>query len=118
MARPAALGLTLAIVIALAAPASAQPTADVPAEAARVLAAIKAADTDQLTVSEEDGRLLRVLAVSSGATRALETGGASGYSAIWIALGLRQTGGRLTTIEYDPAGAQRAGENIRRAGLS
>jgi caffeoyl-CoA O-methyltransferase len=118
MARPAALGLTLAIVIALAAPASAQPTADVPAEAARVLATIKAADTDQLAVSEEDGRLLRVLAVSSGATRALEIGGANGYSAIWIALGLRQTGGRLTTIEYDPARAKRAAENIRRAGLS
>ena len=34
---------------------------------------------------------------SSGAKRALEIGGASGYSAIWIGLGLRETGGRLTT---------------------
>jgi predicted O-methyltransferase YrrM len=118
MACSAALGLTLALVAALTSRTSAQTLGDVPAEAARVLAAIKAADTDQLAVSEEDGRLLRVLAVSSGATRALEIGGASGYSAIWIALGLRQTGGRLTSIEYDPARAKRAVENIRRAGLS
>jgi predicted O-methyltransferase YrrM len=57
------------------------------------------------------------MVAASGATRALEIGAADGYSAIWIGLGLRQTGGRLTTIEYDPARARRAAENIRRAGL-
>ena len=50
---------------------------------------IKAADTDLLAVSEEDGRFLRVMVASSGAKRALEIGGANGYSAIWIGLGLR-----------------------------
>src|SRR5207248_2367976 len=40
------------------------------------------------------------------------------YSAIWIGLGLRETGGRLTTIEYDPARAKQAAENVRRAGLA
>jgi len=79
---------------------------------------IKAADSDQLAVSEEDGRFLRVMAASGGAKRALEIGSASGYSAIWIGLGLRQTGGHLTTIEYDPARARTAAENIRRAGLA
>jgi predicted O-methyltransferase YrrM len=120
MARTAALGLTLAALLVLAAPpaAAAQAIADVPSEAARVLAAIKAADHEQLAVSEEDGRFLRVLAVTSGATRALEIGGADGYSAIWIGLGLRQTGGRLTTIEYDVGRARSAAEHIRRAGLS
>ena len=43
---------------------------------------------------------------------------AHGYSAIWIGLGLRETGGHLTTIEYDPARAATAADNIRRAGLS
>jgi predicted O-methyltransferase YrrM len=120
MAHTAGFGLTLAalLVLSTAASAAAQPIADVPTDAARVLAAIKAADKDQLAVSEEDGRFLRVLAVSSGATRALEIGGANGYSAIWIGLGLRQTGGRLTTIEYDPSRAKAAAENLRRAGLS
>jgi predicted O-methyltransferase YrrM len=58
------------------------------------------------------------MVVSSTATRALEIGGASGYSAIWIGLGLRQTGGQLTTIEYDPARAKTLADNVRRAGLS
>jgi caffeoyl-CoA O-methyltransferase len=88
------------------------------APAAAVLRAIKATDREQLAVSEEDGRLLRVTVVSSGARRALEIGGASGYSAIWIGLGLRETGGHLTTIEYDPARAKELSDNIRRAGLA
>ena len=92
--------------------------ADVPSDVVRVLQQIKAADKDQLAVSEEDGRFLRVMVASSGATRALEIGAADGYSATWIGLGLRQTGGRLTTIEYDPARARGAADNIRRAGLA
>jgi predicted O-methyltransferase YrrM len=55
---------------------------------------------------------------SSGATRALEIGGASGYSAIWMGLALRETGGRLVTIEYDPVRAKELAENVTRAGLS
>jgi predicted O-methyltransferase YrrM len=90
----------------------------VPPDVLTVLQQIKAADKGQLAVSEEDGRFLRVLVVSSGTKRALEIGAADGYSAIWIGLGLRQTGGRLTTIEYDPARARSAAANIRRAGLS
>ena len=90
----------------------------VPPDVVKLLQAIKAADTDQLAVSEEDGRFLRVMVAASGATRALEIGGAYGYSAIWIGLGLRQSGGTLTTIEFDPARAKSAAENIRRAGLS
>jgi predicted O-methyltransferase YrrM len=92
--------------------------ADVPSDVVTVLQQIKAADKDQLAVSEEDGRFLRVMVVSSGAKRGLEIGAADGYSAIWIGLGLRQTGGRLTTIEYNPARARRAAENVRRAGLA
>lgn len=89
-----------------------------PSEASAVLASIRKIDAGQLSVSEEDGRLMRVLAISNGAKRALEIGAAYGYSAVWIGLGLRQTGGHLTTIEYDPARAAAAADNIRRAGLS
>jgi caffeoyl-CoA O-methyltransferase len=89
-----------------------------PADVSRVLADIKARDTGQLAVSEEDGRFLRVMIATRGAKRALEIGGASVYSAIWLGLGLRETGGRLVTIEYDPARAKELTENIRRAGLS
>ena len=84
----------------------------------KLLAEIKSKDKGQLAVSEEDGRFMRLMIASSGAKRALESGGASGYSAIWIGMGLRATGGRLVTIEYDPARAKELEENIRRAGLS
>ena len=87
-------------------------------DVSRLLADIKARDKGQLAVSEEDGRFLRLMVASSGAKRALEIGGASGYSAIWIGMGLRQTGGQLVTIEYDPARAKELAENIRRSGLS
>jgi predicted O-methyltransferase YrrM len=97
-------------------PASADPP--VPKAAAAVLARIKAADSNLLAVSEEDGRFLRFLVVSTGAKTVLEIGGANGYSAIWIGLGLRETGGRLVTIEYDPARAKDAEANIKAAGLS
>lgn len=83
-----------------------------------LLRKIRGADTGQLAVSEEDGRFLRLLAASHGTRRALEIGAANGYSAIWIGLGLRETGGRLVTIEYDPARAKQAEANIRAAGLS
>ena len=91
---------------------------DVPAHVLEVLQQIKAADKDQMAVSEEDGRFLRVMVASRRAARALEIGAADGYSAIWIGLGLRETGGRLTTIEFDPVRARGAAENIRRAGLA
>jgi predicted O-methyltransferase YrrM len=98
--------------------ASAQAPSTLSANLVKLLHEIKSADTDQLAVSEEDGRFLRVMVASSGARRALEIGAAFGYSAIWIGLGLRQTGGHLTTIEYDAARAKKAADNIRRAGLA
>jgi caffeoyl-CoA O-methyltransferase len=85
---------------------------------AKVLADIKARDTGQLAVSEEDGRFLRLMIASTGATRALEIGGASGYSAIWMGMALRETGGTLVTIEYDAARAKELAANVRRAGLA
>jgi predicted O-methyltransferase YrrM len=85
---------------------------------ARLLASIRATDKGQLAVSEEDGRFLRVLVGAANARNVLEIGSASGYSAIWIGMGLRQTGGKLTTIEFDPVRAKEAAANVQRAGLS
>ncbi|MFL6279326.1 MAG: O-methyltransferase [Vicinamibacterales bacterium] len=88
------------------------------ADVQKVLTEIKAKDKGLLAVSEEDGRFLRLMVATKKAQRALEIGGASGYSAIWIGMGLRETGGRLVTIEYDPIRAKELGENIKRTGLS
>ena len=109
----------IAVLCALTAPLGAQaPIPGLSPDLTRLLHEIKAADTDQLAVSEEDGRFLRVIAASIGARQALEIGSGFGYSAIWIGLGLRQSGGHLTTIEYDAARAKKAADNIRRAGLA
>jgi caffeoyl-CoA O-methyltransferase len=117
MTRPVLPALAAAALALLAAgPVFADPP--VPKAAATVLQRIKAADSNQLAVSEEDGRFLRFLVVSTGARSALEIGGANGYSAIWIGLGLRETGGRLVSIEYDPVRARDEEANIRAAGLS
>src|SRR5262245_35524256 len=86
------------LTIALATPPARAQSADVQ----KILQDIKARDKGQLAVSEEDGRFLRVLVASTKTKRALEIGGASGYSAIWIGMGLRDTGGSLVTMEYDP----------------
>lgn len=109
-------GIVIAVLVALASPAAAQNVLTPQVET--VLKQIRAADKGMLAVSEEDGRFMRMLVVAKGTKHALEIGSASGYSAIWIGLGLRQTGGRLVTIEYDKARAAEAAENIRRAGLS
>src|SRR5690349_1167343 len=60
-----------------------------PPDVSRLLASIRTIDTGQLSVSEEDGRFMRVLVATSGAKHALEIGAAYGYSAIWIGLGLK-----------------------------
>ena len=121
----AKLAAGIAIVVALTAgavvPDAAQPrpaASSVPSEVRRLLDSIKAADSGQLSISEEDGRFLRVLVATANAKHALEIGGAHGYSAIWIGLALRETGGRLTTIEFDAGRAATAAANIKRAGLA
>ena len=110
--------LSALIVAALVAVAPSVPVRAQSPEVQKVLADIKVRDKEQMAVSEEDGRFLRVLVAASKAKRALEIGGASGYSAIWIGMGLRDTGGQLVSIEYDPLRAGELAANVKRAGLS
>jgi len=111
--RPAGfLAAVIAVLIAATATAQQQPDIN------KILAEIHARDKGQLAISEEDGRFLRLLIAASGRKRALEIGGASGYSAIWMAQGLRATGGKLISIEYDPVRAKELAANIQRAGMT
>ena len=92
------------------APATATGTrGQVAAELATLLTEIKAADKGQLAVSEEDGQFLRMLVASTGRKRALEIGAASGYSAIWIGMGLRDTGGTPRHDRIRPGARARSG---------
>ena len=58
-----------------------------------------------------------LLAQAIGARRILEIGTLGGYSAIWLARALPE-GGRLVTLEADPAFGEVARANIARAGLA
>lgn len=68
-------------------------------------------------VLPEDGRLMRMLTETLGAKHVVEVGTANGYSAMWFALALRSTGGKLTTHEIDPTRIALARENFKRAGV-
>ena len=70
-----------------------------------------------LNVPLEDARLIRLLTEAIGAKRAVEIGTSTGYSGLWFALALEKTGGTLTTFEIDPARAETARENFRKAGV-
>lgn len=70
-----------------------------------------------LSVPDEDGRILRVLAESIGARHVVEIGTSIGYSATWFSLALLETGGKLTTFEIDAGRAATARENFKRAGV-
>jgi predicted O-methyltransferase YrrM len=53
-----------------------------------------------------------------GAKHVVELGTSTGISGIWIGLGLKETGGKLTTYEIDPGRAAIARANFKRAGLA
>jgi predicted O-methyltransferase YrrM len=92
------------------------PRDDFERNAFKVLADIH--DNQQyLNVSRDDGRLLRIFTELTNAKHAVELGTSTGYSAIWIALALRQTGGKLLTFEIDKGRAAMAAANFKRAGL-
>jgi len=69
-------------------------------------------------VPPQDGRLLRLLAHSMNAKHIVELGTSTGYSAIWMGLALKKTGGKLTTYEIDAGRAATARENFKKAGMA
>jgi predicted O-methyltransferase YrrM len=81
-----------------------------------VLESSHAAGLPAINVSPNQGRLLEMLARILNAHTILEIGTLGAYSTIWLARGM-QAGGRLITLEADPAHAAVALANIARAGL-
>ena len=68
-------------------------------------------------VPKHDGRLLRIMTQTMGAKNVIEIGTSTGYSAIWIGLALKETGGKMITYEIDPERAATASANFKRAGM-
>jgi predicted O-methyltransferase YrrM len=68
-------------------------------------------------VAPTTGRFLFALVAPQTDCEVLEIGGSRGYSAIWLAAGVRNLGGRVLSLERDPAAAQIWRRNIAEAGL-
>lgn len=63
------------------------------------------------------GRLLFALAASQPGIEVVEIGGSRGYSTIWLAAGARVLGGRVISLEQDPAKCAAWHANVEAAGL-
>ena len=63
------------------------------------------------------GRFLFSLVAPQADCEVLEVGGSRGYSAIWLAAGVRHLGGRVLSLENDPEKIDAWRRNIADAGL-
>jgi predicted O-methyltransferase YrrM len=70
-----------------------------------------------LPVGADSGRLLFALVAPNAGCEVLEIGGSRGYSAIWLAAAARILGGRVVSLEQDPAKIEAWHRNIADAGL-
>ena len=70
------------------------------------------------SVPRKEGEFLNLMVKATRVRSVLEVGTSQGYSAIWIGLGLEETGGRLATIEIDAERHELARKNVSEAGLS
>jgi predicted O-methyltransferase YrrM len=70
-----------------------------------------------LNLEPETAQLLSILVRLSGARRILEIGTSNGYSTIWLASAVAETGGRVISIDRSVEKQSIARENLRRAAL-
>src|SRR5918911_4492513 len=69
-------------------------------------------------VARTTGAFLYAICAPQTDCEVLEIGGSHGYSTIWLAAAVRILGGRVLSLELDPARAERARANVEEAGLS
>ena len=68
-------------------------------------------------VARTTGRFLFALVAPQTGCEVLEIGGSRGYSSIWLAAAARYLGGRVLSLENDPAKAEAWRRNVTEAGL-
>jgi predicted O-methyltransferase YrrM len=93
-----------------------------------VLARLEAEDADERArglpsgersraVEPTTGRFLFAFVAPQTDCEVLEIGGSRGYSAIWLAAGVRYLGGRVLSIENDPRKVEAWRRNVAEAGV-
>jgi len=70
-----------------------------------------------LAVGRDSGKLLFALVAPNAGCEVLEIGGSRGYSAIWLAAAARILGGRVVSLEQEPAKIEAWRRNVGEAGL-
>ena len=94
-----------------------------------VLARLEAEDADERArglpaaersrqVARTTGQFLFSFVAPQTDCEVLELGGSRGYSSIWLAAGVRYLGGRVLSLEHDPAKVEAWRHNVEEAGLS
>jgi predicted O-methyltransferase YrrM len=94
-----------------------------------VLARLEAEDADERArdvpreqrarqIARTTGQFLFALVAPQTDCEVLELGGSRGYSTIWLAAGVRNLGGRVLSLESDPAKIEAWRVNIEEAGLA
>ncbi|HET7556241.1 MAG TPA: class I SAM-dependent methyltransferase [Gaiellaceae bacterium] len=94
-----------------------------------VLARLEAEDADERArglppaqrsrqVARTTGQFLFSFVAPQTDCEVLEIGGSRGYSTIWLAAGVRYLGGRVLSLEADPAKAEAWRANVEEAGLA
>ncbi len=68
-------------------------------------------------VARSTGQFLFSFVAPQADCEVLEIGGSRGYSTIWLAAGVRYLGGRVLSLEADPAKCEAWRTNIAKAGL-
>ena len=69
-------------------------------------------------VAPTTGRFLFALVAHHPGCDVLEIGGSRGYSTLWLAAGVRYLGGRVVSLEHDPAKIEVRRRNVEEAGLA
>jgi len=94
-----------------------------------VLARLEAEDADERArgvpreqrarqVARTTGRFLFAFVAPQTDCEVLEIGGSRGYSSIWLGAGVRHLGGRVLSLENDPAKVEAWRRNVADAGLA
>lgn len=68
-------------------------------------------------VEPTTGRFLFALVAPQADCEVLEIGGSRGYSAVWLAAGVRMLGGHVLSLENDPAKVEAWRRNVAEAGV-
>ncbi len=82
------------------------------------LTKMRSTQRGMMNIAPKEGEYLAGLIRELNAKRVLEIGTSNGYSGIWLALGLRDTGGRLITLENHTGRHGLAQENFKATGVA